>query len=246
MDTDIEKFYNSLPGDRCYSFHVRSQAHNRLVCHPLDQPKMFFSAEFDTKTFKMLPTNSTNIDRPQQLKFNNIDALIDYVQKIDPYICQGIMVYNYDEGQVIKITNARYQELVNIRNNCPSIKFRYLQVRKDPDLAKKLIDLYPEYDTVFQKHEQIIVDIVENMYQKYLYRFVYRNNDGSRHHVVAPPEQWYHIKKLHDLYFQDPETYKISRNLISNYIDKLPANQVNYLIRKHLERECAFNDNQQD
>ena len=59
--------------------------------------------------------------------------------------------------------NEKYDDYFKVRNNCASVRFRYLQVRLDHPTAKKLNILYPEYSRDFDDYEEIKNDLKDKM-----------------------------------------------------------------------------------
>ena len=229
----LELFYSTLNKERIYTFLLRSNIMNRVVCNAPSTPAVYFVGEFDRTDFKLLSCNSSGFDRPEQLFFGCVDDLLFYVKNIDCKESQGVVVYYGEdslEHGLVKITNSDYQVLSSVRGNCTSVKFRYLQLRNNPELVKKFIDLYPEHKLDFINYESIIYNIASNIYSKYVSRYIKHN------YTVMPQEQWFIARSLHELYLSDNSKYKININLVINYINDLPAIRVNYLIRKELER----------
>jgi hypothetical protein len=231
-DHIMDCFLYSLRTDRIYAFILRTNENNRIVCDPSDSPEIYFAGEFDSKTFNYIDANTSGISRPTELFFSNIEYLLTYLDNVDPMKYQGVMVYKFDDKhnlvQTIKLTNIKYQELFSIRGNCPSVPFRYLQVRNDPEKVHKLIDLYPEYREDFMTYENIISDIINNIHTGYIRRYI------NKQYTILPKEQFFIMDDLHKMYLQDKQTNKISVDLISQYINNIPTITLNNLIHSHI------------
>ncbi len=192
----------------------------------------------------MLSDNTSGIECPDEIRQSPClpEEIVTFVKNIDPAESQGIVIYygiDTPDFGCIKITNHKYRELSEVRANCSNIILRYLQIRGNGDLTKKLIELYPNHAHEFYNCEEILCDISTSIYEKYLQRFIHRNADGTKNFVVFPQEQWFIAKELHELYVQDPEYYKISLQLIVNYIDRLSADRLYKLIE--LEKTRSVN-----
>jgi hypothetical protein len=233
-DDDILDVWTSLlDTSKIYTFIVRSVSINRIVCKPLEHPMLYFAGEFSRDNYALLDTNSSNIDGLGVLKFDTVRDIISYTEDLDHTKTQGVLVYynvNEVDYEVIKIVNSKYKDLDNVRGNCPSLKFRYLQVRNEEDMKEKFLKLYPECDIDFELYDDIFSDISNNILNGYIARFI------RKEYFVLPQEQWFIAKYLHDMYISDHVANKISLNLVDSHIKGLPAVRQNYLIRKYLER----------
>lgn len=241
-ETIMEAYYSTLSSDTIYTFLLRSNEDSRIVCNSPDHPTIYFCSEFDNTNFNLLDSNTSGLDRPTQYNFETIDKLLDFLDNIDPYLTRGLMVYYGEKTNkfgTIKLTNSAYQNLACIRGNTPQLALRYLELRKNSEKLLELVKMFPKHVDMFNKYEKVLHYIAENIYNKYLLRYVLRNQDGLREFVTLPKEQWLVCKLLHDLYLQDPVKYRISQELVQNHIDNMPAWNVNYLIKKELERQAS-------
>ena len=239
-DSDIiHRFYDSLPNDKIYTFLLRTTATSRIVCNPPNTPTVYFAGEFDNVNFVLQTTNSTGLKRPNKNNFQNIDEVLNYIDNIDIFKIQGLMVY-IKEGspdfKTFKLTNSEHQKLIEVRSNVSDLDIRYLQLRNDDELKSKLLKLYPDFESNFNNIDKALEEIANNIYKKYLTRFVYKLPDGTRKFVTLPQEQWFICKELHDLFLKDKEKFRISLDLVKSHINALDSHKINYLIKKWREQ----------
>lgn len=238
LQKELSEYLDTLDKSKIYTFIVRTDCNNRIVCEPDKDPVIYTAGEFsnyqDANPFVLQDANTTGLSRPDELKFENVDQLLLYVTTLDPSKSQGIMIY-VNEGTSdfynIKITNKNYKELSDIRNNCSSLNFRYVQVRNDHELKEKFIKLYPEHADNFINYEMVLCKIVESIYRGYVMRYI------NHEFVMLPQEQWFVCKDLHDLFIADPVKNRISLKLVTDYINNLSPVRVNYLIKHFLKPE---------
>lgn len=242
-NTNINAYYSKLSPNKIYTFLLRSNEDSRIVCNPPEHPTVYFCGEFDNTNFKLLSGNSSGLKKPTQYSFETVDNMLEFMDNVNPYQTRGLMIYygeDTDNFGTIKLTNSIYQNLACIRGNTPQLVLRYLELRNNPEKLLELVKLFPKHVDMFDKYEKVLHDIVQNIYDKYLLRYVLRNQDGLREFVTLPKEQWLICKLLHDLYLQDPVKYRITPELVQNHIDNMSAWNVNYLIKKELQRQALL------
>jgi hypothetical protein len=240
----LDAYLATLNQERVYTFIVRTNQDNRIVCNPLDHPMLYFAGEFND-LWVLLEENTSMIERPIEITMtmtiaeespNYLVDLLNTVNSLDPYKAQGVTIY-YNAGNLdfgcVKLVSSKYQALADLRGNCPSILFRYLQVRNDDTSVAGLLELYPEYYSYIAGYEMLLNVAAEEIYNGYVARFI------QRKYIVLPQEIWFAVKDLHDLFFQDPIANKISSKLIASYIKGLSAVKLNKMIRGCRERLVA-------
>ena len=60
----------------------------------------------------------------------------------------------------------------DIRDNSPSVKFRYLQLRGDPTRRNILLEMYPNFCEEFQKYESLLLKSCRFILANYIKRFI--------------------------------------------------------------------------
>ena len=240
----LDVYYNLLDTNKIYTFSVRTNENNRIVCVPEDHPTIYFAGEFDSKTFNLLTTNTSFISRPASHSFQQMIEVFEYLSNLDQFKKQGLMVYHFNSNNntsaVIKLTSEKYRQYADVRNNVMSLTTRYYQIRKNADVLTKFLVLYPYMNNLIDMIENVLTIIINNILSKYMARFVRRNADGTRDFVTLPPEQWYVAKQLHELYLQDNQRYRISQQLVRNFIDNMEPQYVENLVVKEMQRAQSY------
>jgi hypothetical protein len=148
--------------------------------------------------------------------------MVEHIQNIDINKTQGIILID-ENGVCLKLLNKKYNDLFLSRNNQPNVLFRYIQLYNE--VKENLVDysvldsykeLYTEYIDTFNDYHNIIEIIIQNIYQKYVDRFIYKKI------AITPPEQYNIIKKLH------------SQFLNSNYKDKITLEKVRTVVNSSI------------
>ena len=80
---------------------------------------------------------------PETVEYERPSDVFNTVRDIDPDYHQGVIITT-PTGDV-KILNAEYQRRYDLRGNSPSLRARYLGIRRTP-LAEPFLVLYPEVD----------------------------------------------------------------------------------------------------
>lgn len=224
-----------LNKDFVYAVIVRSVIENRVVCHPLDRPTVFFLGQFDAKSFALCEGNNSKLRSLERLNFKSVAEIISHAHNCNPYMNPGIVAFmNTDHGvECVKVTNAEYNNLSKIRGNVSSIRFRYLQIRLDPVMKEKFLSLYPDHVKTADDIEKLITKIAGDIYSQYMKRFAL--NNGVRSYIVMPKDQWFVARELYDAAQKKPEE-KFTISTVLAYINSRPAHHINHLIKSEEER----------
>lgn len=221
-DSILDVYTNTLQKDKNYLFLVSNNAKNRIVCYPPKNPTVHFVGSFDKSTHLYIEGNDSGIDSLAKLDFSDLDSLVDYVSNIHYMESPGVIVYMPNQKQV-KIINSQYSELFKVRGNEPSIKFRYLQIRKEQDKVELLTRLYPDHNELFLKCEEKIYFLCEKIYKAYVDRYI--NNK----YVSLPQQEYFILQDCHRLYKNSRE--KISHDTVMRIIDDKKPQLLNRLLK---------------
>jgi hypothetical protein len=234
-------YTDTLNRRKNYTFLIRNSNENRIVCDSLSHPKAFFTGSFDRDNEHLLiiNDNDTGFEIPRvHTNFLSIEEVVLYVNNsIDYKLKQGIIVYMPDQTQ-IKVLNPTYLKYFNTRGNEPSIKFRYLQIRKDKDQVAMLYNLYPDIISKFEIYENIIANLELKIYRGYIDRFV------NKKYVSLPQPEYFVIQACHKWHCDDRTNNKISIEKVSSVISDQSPNLLNRMIRPYFIKN-KNNNNQQ-
>jgi hypothetical protein len=221
----MDKFLNILDQEKQYMFLLLNNHENRIVCQ-YDHPKFLHVGTF---IGELLSLNYENIglDYPKHHSFTNIEEMYEYVRRVDYRLLQGIIVFAPNNKQY-KIWNQTYADLYRIRGNESSIKFRYLQLRNDPEKREALRKLYPECCDAFTHYEQCIVNISGNILEGYVNRYIRKN------FTTLPLEQFIIMSEVHKWHQLDRENNRVNVVVIMDMIAKQQPTSINRMIKKYI------------
>lgn len=226
-ETVFKKYCETLDKNKTYTFLVRNTKENRIVCDEADHPSIYFVGSFDRTTHFLLEGNDSGIPMPKSYSFDTVEDLVTFVSNIDSRKKQGLIVYLPNQKQV-KIMNQTYLDFFNARGNEPSIKFRYLHVRKDPDMVSMLYTLYPDYIPMFETYENILTDISRSIHRSYINRYI------NRQFVSLPQPEFFILQACHGWHIQDRVNNKVSLEKVTSIIDSQSPTSLNKLIKPYI------------
>lgn len=222
--TITQKFLSTLNKDNTYMFLIRNSSYNRLVCKAPENPTIYHVGTYVNKNqldFKY----DVHIQKPEELSFSNVEELLVYVNSIDPYESQGVIIFDGNNTQY-KIVNNTYTELFQLRNNEPSIKYRYLQLRKT-NQKEKFIQLYSEMSKVFDGVENSIKRIASRIYKMYVDKFIFKT------YVYAPKDEYYVMMQCHNWHKQNRDENKIKIEKVIEILETMSPNSIYQMSKRH-------------
>lgn len=224
----IERFQSTLDKDKQYMFLVRNNEDNRIVSNPPERPTLYHVGTFVDGELR------TDIDcgvpTPVEHKFENLDELRNYVNKIDYREKQGVIIFGPDNRHY-KVVNGRYKDFFEVRGNESSIKYRYLQVRMDQEKSEMLWHLYPKMHATFDLYEDAIYDIGRYIYDSYVARYI------RKEYVELPQQEFAVMKTCHTHYLADRSKNKINFCLVMDILNRQSPTNLNHMIRRCLEEQ---------
>tara|TARA_Y100000389_G_scaffold104296_1_gene101166 strand:+ start:140 stop:1195 length:1056 start_codon:yes stop_codon:yes gene_type:complete len=220
-----ENFYDSLEKDKFYLFILTPNKDNRIVCNQI-LSQIFHVGTYDFG-FNFSYDYNIGIQKPPEIKANNFNEILQTLNDpLFPYTrYQGIIISNSDTQTNIKLYNNLYDNFQKIRGNTPSIKFRYLEVRTQSDVATALKEMFVDYVKDFDDYEEKIDKYANILFIEYMKRYI------SKQYKTLLPNEHYIIKKAHEWHKKDKDNNKISKEKMKEMIDSEPAVFVNSLIK---------------
>jgi len=223
----LTSFFSSLDKYKNYTFLVRNSHETRIVCEAESHPRAYFIGSFDTDTNLLLEGNDSGFPFPREHKFETVGELLEFVVNLDHRKKQGVIVYLPNQKQV-KILNPKYLEFFEARGNEQSIKFRYLQVRKDQRLVSILYTLYNNLIPTFEEYESILIDVAKKIHRSYVSRFIHRE------FVSLPQGEFFILQACHGWHVQDRIHNKITLSRVCEIMDMQNPTILNRLIKPYL------------
>ena len=227
----LERFQSTLNTNYQYMFLLLNNEQNRIVCDAPQTPTIFHVGTFIDGILSM--NEDINIPYPRKHHFSKMSELYDYVNSVNIYRTQGVILFAPDNVQY-KIYNREYYDLYKVRGNEPSIKFRYLQVRMDKRYNKLLHYLYPSSSKLFDEYENSIYAIGKKIYQAYFDRFI------KNEYITVPTEEFAVIRACHSWHQEDRVNNKISLNKVLEILNTQTPTQINKMIKKlYLDKQTG-------
>lgn len=242
----IQKFGTCFEKDQVFVFLITSYKENRIVSNKhLESPNVYIVGQFKqvendcvfVNNFERLVFMLPNIDEqddtsiigmietPEVHDITNPNINIDISEK------QGLVLID-SNGNSVKLINKEYADLVALRKNNPNLVLRYIELQQENNKEKidKYIKLYDDYVEKFKEYDVIMADIIGNIFRKYRNRFVRKLES------IAPPDQYYVIRELHEKYLQDPKNI-VTPVRVEQYVKSLKPDRLFGLYTQYLKRK---------
>jgi hypothetical protein len=207
-ESDVEfltAFYDAhLDKDKRYYFMMRSSAEERIVCDTgIDPGVLFIGSTLSGCVFNFDDEIALNAEtkfpkNKQLVGYSTAEDLANYVyERIDYRTSQGVILFRcvQDDLEAIKIVSKEYADRFAIRNNVPSLKFRYLELRCYPRALETFFELYPSMIDVSNEIEDKIYSLCKFLHALYLK--IYINHETA---VECFKEEKIALKIIHKQY----------------------------------------------
>jgi hypothetical protein len=212
-DETLEKFKKCLDEKKQYMFLLKNTAENRIVSDTptADEAHMFHVGTFENHN---LVVDNSLMSKPVELIFETFEELLKYVdndvnyKKTQGVLCSG------PNGKQIKLLNSTYKNMSLVRGNTPSIKFRYFQIRQDPDMVATLKELYPNYTNYFNESEEKLNLVAKKIFKAYVDRFI------KKLYVVVPPDEYRIVSECHGWHIVDRGQNKVTLDRVKQVLNR--------------------------
>lgn len=215
-----------------YVFLLKNYIGNRIVCVAGENPELQFIVRinkfYNTNEFSNYHEQIITDNKPMTLE--NVNEL---VSQVDITKSQGIMFINTQTLESLKVIKDDYIFYALLRGNQPNILYRYIELQQagDPKNVEYFFNLYPEKRDEFINFHQVIGDICINVYRKYRNRYV------RKQVAIAPQEQFYIMKELHEKFITSEKQDIITQDKVTQYIFNLPPARVLFLYNAYMSRK---------
>lgn len=234
LTIDYDKFVDSLDKTLIYFFVVRNNSENRIVCTAPEKSTVYHVGTMIPNSDKETDVQRTwttvfdidiGIATPVEHVDINVDTLISYVETNGYNTMQGVIVFTPDK--IFKLYNTQYNDLIKVRGNEASVKFRYLQIRMDKVQRELLMFLYPNYYPDFEKYEMMLYKISLDLTYAYIARFV-----RGEWRQVPKDEYETVIRPLREWNLNNPSLNYVSLEIVINKLNCQSPQFLNKLIRR--------------
>ena len=173
-DKVFEWLTNQLDKETIYFFLLRCNSQNRIICNvEIDKKERCILMAIYKSNIFTLNTENLVLDIDILNEFSKMKEIRTDLRKkldsINPFEYQGLIGFSNKEIKVIKILSDRYKDWMEVRGNNPNLRFRYLELRTQPDKLEKLYYLYPIYSQMFDDIDEILNKISRDICKKYIY-----------------------------------------------------------------------------
>jgi hypothetical protein len=244
----LEWLQEQLPKDKVYFFLVRANTQNRIVCHAHHLKRsenIVFLGHYglghhEEGSFQFYQKGECPdslavlriMESPPLVPtlISNVEDMCKVVQGLDPFLYQGVIGFHKGGFDTFKFLNTDYVRYFNVRGNNPNLRFRYLEVRNQPEQLKLLYVLYPKYTILFNEYESTLFEIAKVIYQFYVNRYI------KNQYITLPREEYLLLKKCHQWYLQDRKNNRIFTQKVLEILGNEPPLHLYKMIRRfHLE-----------
>jgi len=235
-DEDImDVFLSTLDKDVIYEIILPHDEDERVVCHvsPYNCQLLFLIGVYKARTFETLEINdheSIFLTVQSPLSFEDVGYLRAYLFDMNHFDSPGLIGY-HSSGYKVKIILDLYMEMVKLRGNQPSLKFRYLQLRSTPEL-NMFIELYSSESETFGQIEAEIFSLKTYILEAY-------NNRYTRRRFISR-EEWNSfiipscfpiVKMCHNIYKNSSSKHRITFEVVSKLINEFEPSKINHILK---------------
>lgn len=238
----LESFFSILDTNKVYCFLLKSNFENRIVCqYNYKNDKIVYLGCFEKGTIVNLDTSIPPMKefelfaKPEQVLITSLEDLFQKVQAINCFEYQGIIACSKESLTQVRIFNQDYWKFYELRGNNPNLRFRFLEVRNDPEKLKLLYYLYPKSADIFDQYEDTLHKISRMIYHFYVNRYI------KNQFITLPKEEFLIMKKCHDWYLLDRQNNRIfSKKVMEFMMEDPPLNLYKMIRRFNLNQNLAF------
>lgn len=180
----IDSFLETLDKTNKYAFLIGTSRVTRIVAPKYDDVTLLYvlNSQFESIQYKPLKNWYA-----KKITANNFDELEEFVDNLKFPFSEGYGLYIEYGNSAYKLQNKEYKEWASLRNNLPSIMFAYLNVWADDEKRTKFRYLYSDFVEEFDKYDQEIKAIANDLCNKYFKRFVKKEKlelNKHEHHIL--------------------------------------------------------------
>lgn len=211
------------------------------------------------------------VPRPTERFFSDLTDLVQQLDALDPFIKPGFIAIDQQklvgcdhhtacdhtdipdgpDGTnvcVVKILSDKYKYLSLLRNNVPSLNFRYLQLehlrtmeflhdpnsfeaKKANSILQDFLNLYHEIFDPNPVRSYIWSVVVNDLFEKYQQIYI------KHTHLDLLPKTAYALSLIHNEYIESRFSQKTDRKRIADILACIKPTLLNQLIKENQEKE---------
>lgn len=218
----LNHFFKTLNKNYQYIFVVRHTAENRQVCQAPEKASVFHIGTFIDG--KLNADDDVGLKKPDTVCFQNLEELAKSVENQDISKQSGFMA-QHKSGNWYKVQSRMYRDMLTVRGNEPSLRFRYLQLRLDCKKVNELYSLFPEMSETFDNCEDSLYDLAKYIHTAYMDRFI------RRRYVTLEREFFSIVRLCHEWHKQDRQRNKVDLDKVIEVINTRYDHVLNKMIK---------------
>jgi hypothetical protein len=235
-----------LNKDFCYSF-VLQHPDNRIVV-PFKTPVLYLVALYKIQivdgnilvyshlmdNVKQFDWGHANIKFPQTYQWDTYSELIEkYASMNTSYDVLGVVVYNNQTGERMKIRNPVYEQVRNLRGNQPKLQYQYLSLRKEGRVSD-FLKFYPENKKEFSLFRDQIHLFTNTLFSNYISCYIKKERP-----LIEFSEQYRtHMFNIHKIYTDELREKKqfITNTVVIKYVNNLHPSLLMYCLNFQMRK----------
>ena len=223
----FDVFCNTLDRTLVYTFLLRTNNDTKIVCNHPEHPTLFFSGCFINGVLSK--ENPLLIPFPEQLHFSTLTDLELYVESINPFNVQGVLIILPDQTTV-KISNSLYSTYKLIRGSEPDIEMAYFRVRKhqpDLELFQKMFTHVKVTDI-----ESNVTLMITYLHRMYVRRFI------KKLYTMLHPTLFYILRKAHLWHKENREQHIVTLEKMTSFIEEQNGVSIYRMYKEYTSHEA--------
>ena len=179
-------FNANLNPENKYMFLLKPSQEERVVCRAEPRPTIYHVGTFDKDNNLTLDDTvklgEEIVMKPKEHRFESIAALKNALLSLNIDHHQGFLAINTENNRHFKIVHPEYEFLFSVRGSVPSLRFRYLQLRKfgagsnknaqvNQQMLNAFLELY-SFDADANAIEEEIYHLSKDLHAKYIKLYV--------------------------------------------------------------------------
>lgn len=222
----------NLDKSKKYMFLLKPCEEERIVCETSKSEFLNVGVfdEFNQLNFEEdVFFDGCKVPKPLQFHFKSFEEMMEALEDVDIRYSLGFIAIQDDHHY--KIMKDKYKELFALRNNVPSIRFRYLQLEYLKNVKgqkydiQRFLDLY-NFDP--EPVRKLIWDVAQDLFSKYRDYYIMRNTAEMSENVSNI------LSEVHNVYRNRRyKNFRIDPNVISDILAMQRPSTLNHLIREY-------------
>jgi hypothetical protein len=232
-------FDRNLSHENKYMFLLKPSQEERVVCRAEKVPTIYHVGTFDSEDKELddeLLVEGKPVHRPKRVFFNSLQCLRTAMDELDIYSLQGFLIIDRAVSKTYKILHDDYKKKFDLRGNVPSLRFRYLQLRRyslkeDRAMQEDLADFVALYHFEADETdiENEIFELAVDLHGKYMNAYVHPDKKNNFQELTET-EQNFLTKTVHHAYLDSDRRINTTESRINDLLVLVEPHILNKLL----------------